>query len=198
MHFPLTLIRLLLPALVVAWDAGPVWAQLRVTTLSDLQQTLAPGDSISLMRTSGEVVTGRLLRFGLSDLDVRPAIRPAAGQPVSRLDLTVPFETIQSLERLRDSTRNGMLIGAGIGAGFVGAMFAYAVAVDRNEIDEWGPIYLGYGVLFTGVGGLIGWAIDARHAKPYARFDRPVVETTKISLVPLGSRGRGMALVVAF
>lgn len=91
-----------------------------------------------------------------------------------------------------------MLIGASIGAGFVGAMFAHAVAVDRNEIDEWGPIYLGYGVLFTGVGGLIGWAIDVKHAKPYARFDKPAVETAKISLVPLGSRGRGMALVAAF
>ena len=198
MPFPLPWIRLLLPALVLAYDVGPVWAQVRVTTLSELHQVLAPGDSISLVRSSGEVVTGRLLRFGPSDLDVRTAIRPAAGQPVSRLDLTVPFETIQSLERLRDSTRNGMLTGAGIGAGFVGAMFAYAVAVDRNEIDEWGPIYLGYGVLFSGVGGLIGWAIDAKHAKPYARFDKPVVETARISLVPLGSRGRGMALVVAF
>ena len=77
-------------------------------------------------------------------------------------------------------------------------MFAYAVAVDRNEIDEWWPIHLGYGVLFTGVGGLIGWAIDAKHAKPHARFDKPIVETANISLVPLGSRGRGMALVVAF
>jgi hypothetical protein len=189
--------RWLLPVLVVAFDAAPALAQPRATTLDELHRELAPGDAVSLVQTSGEKVTGRLLRLGASDLDVR-ITQPAAGQPQRRLDVTIPLDAIQLLERPRDSPRNGMLIGAGVGAGFVGTMFVYAVAVDRNEIDEWAPIYLGYGVLFTGVGALVGWAIDAGHSKPPVRFDKSGAETTRISLVPLGSRGRGMALAVSF
>jgi hypothetical protein len=191
--------RWLLPVLVVAFEAAPARAQPRVTTLDELQHELAPGDQISLVQTTGEALTGRLLRFGDRDLDVRIVLPPATGQPRRQLDVTIPLTAIQSLERPRDSSRNGIVIGAGVGAGFVGTMFVRAIAVDRNEIDEWGPIYLGYGVLFTGVGALVGWAIDAGHSKPPVRFKKPSAETTTISLVPLlSSRGRGMALAVSF
>ncbi|RPH58614.1 MAG: hypothetical protein EHM89_12075 [Acidobacteria bacterium] len=190
--------RWLLPVLVVALDPAPALAQPRVTTLDELHRELAPGDPISLVQTSGEALTGRLLRFGDRDLDVRIVLPPATGQPRRQLDVTIPLTAIQSLERPRDSSRNGALIGAGIGAGFVGTMFVRAIAVDRNEIDEWGPIYLGNAVVFAGLGALIGWAIDVGHSKPSVRFDKSGAETTRISLVPLGSRGRGMALAVSF
>ena len=56
--------------------------------------------------------------------------------------VTMPLDFIQSLERRRDCARNGAAIGAAIGIGFGGAMFAYAFAIDRNEIDEWAPSIL--------------------------------------------------------
>jgi hypothetical protein len=52
-------------------------------------------------------------------------------------------------------------------------MFVRAVAVDRNEMGEWAPLYLGYGAAFTGIGWLIGKAIDAGSSRPHIRFERP-------------------------
>jgi hypothetical protein len=169
-------------------------AQTRVTTIAELQRELAPGDSISVVRTGGESVKGRLLRFSDTSLELR-IDKPR--QP-GRRDLTIPLETILSLERPRDSSRNGAFIGAGVGASAVGAMFVYAVAVDRNEIDEWAPIYLGYGAVFTGIGSLVGWAIDSARSKPHIRFDRASAGATKVTVVPLLSRGRGVAVRVSF
>jgi hypothetical protein len=179
-------------------SASPAVAQARVATLDQLQHELAPGDSISLVRTGGESLTGRLLRFGDSDLELRIVIPRQPGREGHPLDVTIPLETIRSLERPRDSSRNGALIGATVGAGFAGAMFVSAVVTDRNEIDEWAPIYFGYGALFTGIGGLVGWAIDSANSKPHIRFDRPSAEGTKVWVVPLLSRRRGLAVGVSF
>jgi len=165
--------RLLVLALVVALEATPAWAQTHVATLDALRGELAPGDAVSFVQTNGESVTGRLLRVGATDLDVRIVTRQLPGQPRRRLDLTIPLNAIESLERPRDSSRNGALIGASIGAGFVGGMFVRAVAIDRNEMDEWAPIYLGYGALFAGLGALVGWAIDSGTSKPHVRYDAP-------------------------
>ena len=132
--------------------AVPALAQVRATTLEDLRGELSPGDFISLVQTSGESVTGRLVGFGDSALDIRSEIRKDTGK--QRLDITVPLATIRSLERPRDSSRNGLLIGAGIGGGLVLGMFVYAAAVDYNEIDEWAPMYLAMGAVYTGVGAL--------------------------------------------
>jgi hypothetical protein len=184
-------------AVIVAFEATPLSAQTRVT-LDVLRAELAPNDSVSLVQTSGESVTGRLLRVSDTDLDVRIVTRRSQGQERRQLDLNIPFSVIQSLDRPRDSSRNGALIGAGVGAGFVGSMFVYAAAVDRNEIDEWGPIYLSYGALYTGLGALIGWAIDRAHSKPHIRYDALSSSATTIRMVPLLSRGPGIALALAF
>jgi hypothetical protein len=178
--------------------AAPAAAQPRTVTWDELRQELARGDRISLVETGGEALTGQLVSLGASDLTIRTTTQPSTGHARRRLDATIPFDSIQSLERRRDSSRNGALVGAGIGAGFVGAMFVHAVAIDRNEIDEWGYVYLGYGALFTGAGALVGWAIDNAHSKPAIRFGRTAAETTKISIAPLGFRGRGVALAVSF
>ena len=188
-----------LPAVIVALvviGAVPARAQVRETTLEDLRTELSPGDFISLVQTSGESVTGRLVGFGDSALDIRSEIRKDAGK--QRLDITVPLATIRSLERPRDSSRNGLLIGAGIGGGLVLGMFVYAAAVDYNEIDEWAPMYLAMGAVYTGVGALVGWAIDAAHSKPRVRFNAPSAETMRIGVAPLLARRKGMAFVMAF
>jgi hypothetical protein len=169
-------------------------AQTRVVTIEQLQGELAPGDSISLVRTGGESLEGTVRRIGASDLELgidKPR-RPG------RRDLTIPLESILSLERPRDSSRDGAFIGAGVGAAASGAMFVYALAVDGNEIDEWAPLYLGYAAVFTGIGGLVGWAIDSARSKPHIRFDRASAGAMKVTVVPLLSRGRGVAVRVSF
>ena len=188
-----------LPAVIVVLvviGAAPARAQVRVTTLEELRHELSPGDVISLVQSSGETVSGRLVRFGDTALDIRSEIREDTGK--RRLDITVPLATIRSMERPRDSSRNGLLIGAGIGGGFVMGMFAYAAAVDFNEIDEWAPMYLAMGAVYTGVGALVGWAIDAAHSKPHIRFNASSAETMRIGVAPLLARRKGMAVVMSF
>ena len=191
--------RLLFPALVVALcviGTSPALAQVQVTTLEELRRELSPGDFISLVQTTGDSVTGRLVRFADTALDIRTETRQGTGK--QRLDVTVPLGTIRSLERPRDSSRNGVLIGAGIGAGVSLGMFIYAAAVDYNEIDEWGPLYLGMGAAYTGVGALVGWAIDSAHSKPRVRFNAPPAETMRVRVAPLLGRRKGMAIVLSF
>jgi hypothetical protein len=193
------LARLLLPAQIVALcmiGTSPALAQVRVATLEELRRELSPGDFISLVQTTGDSVRGRLVRFADTTLDIRTETRQVTGK--QRLDVTVPLGTIRLLERPRDSSRNGVLIGAGVGAGMSLGMFIYAAAVDYNEIDEWGPMYLAMGTVYTGVGALVGWAIDSAHSKPHVRFNAPSAEAMRIRVVPLLARRKGMALVLSF
>ena len=193
--------RLLLPALVVVSDpigASPALAQVPVATLDELRRELSLGDFISLVQTTGDSVAGRLRRFGDTDLDIETESNQAPEQQRRLLDVKIAHSAIQSLERPRDSSRNGALIGAGIGGSFAVAMFVWAVSVDRNEIDEWGPAYLAAGGVYTGIGALAGWAIDYAHSKPHIRFDAPSTGTVTIRAAPWLSRGPGMALVMSF
>ena len=191
--------RRLLPALNVALcmtGTSPALAQVQMATLEELRQELSPGDFISLVQTTGDSVRGRLVRFADTALDIRTETRPATGK--QRADVTVPLGTIRSLERPRDSSRNGVLIGAGVGAGVSLGMFIHAAAVDYNEIDEWGTRYLAMGAVYTGVGALVGWAIDSAHSKPHVRFNAPSAQTMRIRVAPLVARRKGIALVLSF
>ena len=77
-------------------------------------------------------------------------------------------------------------------------MFVYAAAVDYNEIDEWGPLYLAMGAAYTGLGALVGWAIDSAHSKPHVRFNAPPTAAVTIRVAPLLARRKGMVLVLSF
>jgi len=170
----------------------------RLASLDELRHALRPGDLVSVVQTTGDSVWGRLQRFGDTGLDIQAETRQAPPSQRRHLDVTIPFSAIQSLERPRDSSRNGALIGAGIGGGLSLTMFVYAAAVDDNEIDEWGPTYLAIGGICTGLGALAGWAIDRAHSKPHIRFNAPSPGTVTIRAVPLLSRGRGMAMALSF
>ena len=176
--------------------ASPAIAQTRLTSLDDLRRELATGDFITLVPTAGEPVAGRLTRIGPDDLDVR-LVDKHRPQGRGARDVTISLDAIRSLDRPRDSVRNGAAIGAGIGAGVGGAMFVQALVVDRNEIDEWGTVYLGAAAISTGIGTLIGWAIDAANSKPHITFDASSDRRTSVNVRPVLSRGRGIALVVS-
>ena len=177
--------------------AATAVAQVRLSALDDVRRDVAPGDVVTIVRATGGPIKGRLLRFGDTTLDIRTEAQATTGQR-QRLDVTIPLTDLKSLERPRDSSRNGALIGAGVGGGFSLAMFVHAAAVDFNEIDEWGAGYLAAGAISTGIGALAGWAIDRAHSKPHIRFDAPSPRTVMIRAVPLLSRGPGMAIVLSF
>ena len=178
----LVLSILLVPASSALGQAG-------TSSLDALRRELGRGDAISIVREGGESLTGRLLRIGDRDLDIRIA------GPRGR-DLTILLDDVQSLERRRDSVRNGALVGAGIGAGLFGTMFVYAVAVDRNEMDEWAPVYLKAGAAVVGLGALVGAAIDRILSKPYVRFDSGASRGATLRVVPLAPRGQDVGLGV--
>ena len=178
-----------------AIGVSPCIAQTRVTSVEDLRRELAPGDFITVVAAVGPPVTGRLTRIGNADLDLRPANKRTLQAPGPQT-VTIPLDAILSLERPRDSARNGAAIGAGIGAGFGGAMFVHAFIIDRNEIGEWAPLYVGAAGICTGIGALIGWATDAASSKPHISFQ--VSEgRTRVSVQPVYSRGRGIGLAVS-
>lgn len=178
---------LVLSILLVPASSAP--GQAGTSSLDALRRELGRGDAISIVREGGESLTGRLLRIGDRDLDIRIA------GPRGR-DLTILLDDVQSLERRRDSVRNGALIGAGVGGGFFGALFISAVAVDRNEMDEWAAGYLMTGAVVVGLGALVGAGIDAIHSKPRMRFDRGGSRAAKVRVVPLAPPRRGAGLGV--
>jgi hypothetical protein len=187
----------LVTTLICAIGASPCIAQTRVTSLEELRRELATGDFITIVTGVGEPVAGRLMRLGNVDLGVRLVDKRTPRERGPR-DVTIPLDAIQSLERRRDPARNGAAIGAGIGAGLVGVMFVHAIVVDRNEMDEWATSYVAGAALYTGIGALIGWAVDAANSKPHIRFDASSGGRTKISVQPVYSHGRGIALAVSF
>lgn len=177
-----------------AVETAPAIAQTRVTSLDALRHELATGDLITVVTAAGQPIKGRLVRLGDADLDVR---RINERTPERPQDLTIPLDAVLSIERPRDSARNGAMIGAGIGAAYGAAMFVHAVVVDLNEMDEWAGFYAGAAAISIGIGALIGWAIDAGHSKPHIRFD-PSAERTRVSVQPVYAPGRGIALAVSF
>lgn len=189
----------MVPPLIVAFGAlgvTPCIAQTRVASLEELQRELAAGDFITVVTSAGRPVAGRLIRLDGVELEVRPAETRTSRDPGPRV--TMPLTAIHSIERPRDSARNGALLGAGIGAGAGGAMFITALLIDRNEIDEWAPAYAGAAAICTGIGALVGWAIDAANSKPHIRFDASSGGRTTVNVGALYSRGPGIMLAVSF
>ena len=164
-------VLLAMAAVIGALDVLPASGQSLVLSLEELRRELAAGDVITVVSTTDETVSGRLMRFGDAALELRRSDRqPRLPGP---RDVTIALRTIQQIDRPRDSSRNGAVIGAGIGAGFGGAMFLHALAIDRNELDEWAASYVAVGAISTAVGALIGWAIDAAKSKPDVRYRAP-------------------------
>ena len=200
MRSRLARVTFVMSTLIVAFGAigaAPCIAQTPVTPLEEMRRELAVGDFITIVPDDGQPVAGRLMRLGPADLDVR-LVNKRNPQDRGPRDVTIPFTAIQSLERPRDSARNGAALGAGIGAGVGGAMFVHALVIDRNEIDEWAAFYAGHAAVCVGIGALIGWTVDAANSKPHIRFDASSRGRMKVSVQPMYSRGRGIALAVSF
>ena len=161
-----------------------------------LASELSRGDTVSLVKVTGELVTGRVLRVDASEIEIRSE-RPLQKGRRAWVDLSVPLDHVASLDRQRDPTSNGLLIGAGIGAGVGIGLLSYAYAVDANESDEWLGGYMITTAAFAGIGALVGWAVDAVHSKPHFRYRREE-GASRIRVAPTFTQGPGLAVSVTF
>ncbi len=173
----------------------PAAGQVRAVSLDELKGALAPGDRVSIVRTSGEPVAGKVLQIEDDMLQIRPEL---SGGRIATGPVVVPYTSIRSLDRPRDPTGNGAAIGAAVGAGIGGAMFAIAYAGDANEVDEWAGIYIGIAGVLAGSGALIGWGVDRTHSKPPLRFVGVPRASTRISVSPFAGRRTGVRVRVSF
>lgn len=169
---------------------------LLTASTANLRRALSRGDAVSLVKVDGERITGRVVRVGDEDIEVR-SDSVTGGRQRRHLNLRIPLEAVMSLDRPRDPIGNGLLIGAGIGAGVGLGLMAHAFAVDTNESDEWFAGYVVATVAFAGIGALAGWAIDAAHSKRHFRFQREA-DGARVRLVPTYAKGPGLAVAVAF
>ena len=163
--------------------APPCTAQTRLASPDEVRCELAAGDVVPIVPPDGEP-TVRSRSLGSDPCSCLHTVRPAGASSCPGL-------------RQRDSTRNGAIIGAGIGAAFGGAMFAQALIVDRNEVDEWAGPYAGATAIAIGIGALVGWAIDASKSKPHVAFGTSSEGRTTVSVQPAFSRRRGIALTLS-
>jgi hypothetical protein len=167
---------ILLTVILVAVTSA--FAQPRVVTMAEMRDALRKGDDVTVVQQDGRAIRGTLERIDdkIIELRVKVAGTPASGpmrsptstapsNPTARVD-AFPLESLRSLERRRDSVRNGILKGALVGAAIAGGMFAYALAVDANEMDEWAAGYAALGAASTGIGALVGWGVDAAQSRP--------------------------------
>jgi hypothetical protein len=184
-----------LTAIAGAIAVSPCAAQARVTSLEQLRRELATDDFVIVVPFAGQPVSGRLIRLDQVELGLRLV---AGRTPRDRTPqtVTIRFDTIRTLERPRDPVRNGTLLGAGIGAGIGAGMFLNALVVDRNEVDEWAPIYLGATAICAGAGALLGWAIDAARSKPHLTFDASIHARNSALRVERHAAGRMIAVTV--
>jgi hypothetical protein len=195
----LRLLRLLPVALAFALLAAPALAQVRpITTADELREALTPGDEVSVVLTGGNTYRGRVRQIGTDDLGLRAELPPTPEQARPRLDTTIPFSAIQLLERPRDPVGDGALIGALAGAGVIGGMFIHAFSTDRNEFDEWGSSYLVGGLIYTGLGALIGAGIDGARSKPVLKYEPASGRSAKVRIAPWLGRGAGVRMLLSF
>jgi hypothetical protein len=165
-------------------------------TFDRLLQELGRGDRVSIVKVDGAGLEGAFRATRLEDkaFEIVP-ITP--GAPPTLL----PFDSIRSVERRRDSLKDGTLIGFGVGAGVIMVPFVVAIAIDANEMDEWLPGYLAAFAVSGGVGALIGARIDAAHSKPHVRYEAPSAAGAPVTIAVgpfvTGSR-TGVALTLRF
>jgi hydrogenase maturation factor len=97
----------------------------------EVRAGVSVGDRVVVVKTDGELVAGRLQRFGEDDLELR--IKRDVTERVKRGEAVIlPRAAIQSFDRRRDSSK-GTLIGTAVGGGIAVTLFAAAFANDANE-----------------------------------------------------------------
>ena len=170
-------------ALFAAGQAALASAQSVPASFRDLQFLVAPGDRVTVVDTTGTETKGRISELDGSAL----SIKSGDGERRFRQNDVVVIR-----QRKQDSVRNGVIIGAAIGAGL--GVIAELSCGARDE-------YCGYtGVATIGSaiwGTFAGVTADLLHSTPRDVFRRgPDPASKSMTVAPLVAR-RGVAAQVA-
>lgn len=156
-------------------------------SFDELQLFAKPGDRITLTDVQGKVSRGTVVRLTDTALLLKTM---NSTQEFSETDVR------EVRQKLRDSLKNGWLIGGAIGAGL-----GTAVSVRNCSRLGWcGSAEVAMVGIYSGLGMLIGTAVDASIQKTSVVFQhRDRGSLTHISLAPVFGKGRkGLSICVSF
>ena len=178
------LVRTLAFTLCAAGQAALVSAQAVPSSFRDLQFLVAPGDRVTVVDATGAQTKGRISELDGSVL----SISAGDGERRFRQD-----DVMVVRQRKQDSVRNGMIIGAAIGAGF-GAIAELSSCGGPDDYCS----YTGVATVGSAIWGtLVGMAADILHTTPRDVFRRgPDPSPKSLTVGPLVAR-RGAGAQVA-
>ena len=171
----------LLPLVAVA-------AQQPAITADQLSVLLRPGETLWVTDQSGQEVKGRLLRLADEALQVEIDGAPRAFE----------LAAVQRLQhREHDSVLNGILIGAGVGAGLSGAAVAALCSDQGGECD----VAIGATVaIYTAIGAGFGALCDGLVKGRRTVFEAPPGRAARsVTVGPIVTReARGVSVGLRF
>ena len=158
-------------------------AQTVPNSFRDLQFLVGPGDRVVVVDASGARAKGRISELDGSTL----SIKSGDGERRFREDDVVVIR-----QRTHDSVLNGVLIGAGVGAGL-----GLISELTCGALDEYCP-YTGIVTIGSAIWGtFVGATIDLLHRTPRDVFRRgPAPASKSVTVAPLVAR-RGAGARVA-
>jgi hypothetical protein len=180
----ITRVGLILCATLLAWPAGAA-AQGIATSLHELRLLVRPGETVTVVDTSGREVKGRIESLSAAQIVLRT---PDGPRQWSDPDLRV------IRQRRGDSLGNGALIGFGIGAGI-----GIAGGLALRESGETGAVVAAFGALYGGIGAGIGVGFDALITRTYVIYDPVGAPRPQVRVLPLVAPTRqGLVVSVSF
>ena len=174
--------------LLLCVGATRVHAQGVASSFNQLAVLVKPGDTISIVDTTGREAAGQIGKLSRDGLILLTEAGPR------QLD---ERDVVRIRQRRSDSLQNGAIIGAAAGVGYGLAV----LAILASTSDGGGPIPIGVVTgmaVFTGLGAAAGAGIDALITRRQLIYEKPG-GVGQISISPLFLDGRrGVVVSVKF
>jgi hypothetical protein len=163
-------------------------AQGIATSYQELRLLIRPGDTVTLVDSTGQEVSGRITDLSASALAMTVDGRPREWRETEVATIT---------HRRQDSLLNGALIGLGVGAATAAVGSAVWAANTVGETSA-GSV-AGVIAIYGGLGAAIGTGVDAMITKHYVIFDRQPGSGVTVNVAPqLGPGRAGARLSIGF
>jgi len=169
---------------------SPAGAETVARSLEELGRRTRPGQKVQVLERSGRLTEGVITDVSESSLTV------FAGE-----NRTVAAEEVLRVDREGDSVRNGILIGAGLGAAFGG--LSVLLYTEEDEVTYVCPQCTSPEIIpvFAIMGAGWGWLIDHLRKGRTPLYEAPLSRTSRptVSVTPVVGKGRrGLTVAVGF
>jgi hypothetical protein len=160
-------------------------------TLEQMALLVRPGDTVTVIDTSGRQVKGRIQDLSATSLRLLGSDR----QPVSFAASDISTVRQRRADPLGNGARNGFWSGAAFG------VFAALIAISEDDsyLDySWVAVPLAGGV-YGGIGAAIGVGVDALIVRNQVIYARPASPRNVVTVSPIAAkRQRGLRVSVRF